>query len=75
MMNQIKMPPERMLAKARIATAACHGSVRGNQPLTREEALALIKELWANPSARTCPHGRPTVQQILYSEVKSFFGR
>lgn len=67
--------PERMLAKARIATAACHGSVRGNQPLTREEALALIKELWANPSARTCPHGRPTVQQILYSEVKSFFGR
>ncbi len=67
--------PERLLAKTRIATAACHSSVRGNEPLAKEEALALIKQLWANPSARKCPHGRPTAQQILYSEIKSFFGR
>ncbi|HHY17961.1 MAG TPA: DNA mismatch repair endonuclease MutL [Firmicutes bacterium] len=67
--------PERLLARVHLATAACHGSVRGNEALTREEAVALITDLYLNPSARICPHGRPTVYQMLYSEIQIFFGR
>lgn len=70
-----KVSPERALAKAQIATAACHASVKGKRPLTREEALALIHSLWDNPAARTCPHGRPTVFQVPYDEIRRFFGR
>ncbi|HHY12658.1 MAG TPA: DNA mismatch repair endonuclease MutL [Firmicutes bacterium] len=69
------MPLERAVAQAQIATAACHASVKGKQPLRKQEALALIQSLWANPAARTCPHGRPTVYVLPYDEIDRFFGR
>ena len=69
------LDPARILAKAQLATAACHSSVRGNEPLDREEALALISRLATDPSTLTCPHGRPTVYRMPYSEIAKFFGR
>jgi DNA mismatch repair protein MutL len=65
----------RILAKAQLATAACHSSVRGNERLTREEAISLISQLSADPSTLTCPHGRPTVYRMPYTEIARFFGR
>ncbi len=69
------LDPARILAKAQLATAACHSSIRGNEPLDREEALALISRLATDPSTLTCPHGRPTVYRMPYSEIAKFFGR
>ena len=69
------LDPARILAKAQLATAACHSSVRGNEPLAREEALALISRLATDPSTLTCPQGRPTVYRMPYSEIAKFFGR
>ena len=67
--------PDRAVAQARIATAACHASIKARQPLSRQEAQALVQSLRANPEARTCPHGRPTVQVIPVAELDRFFGR
>jgi DNA mismatch repair protein MutL len=70
-----RMSPGRVVAQAQIATAACHASIKAKQPLTKEEAQALIRCLWAKPGARTCPHGRPTVHEIPFPELARFFGR
>jgi DNA mismatch repair protein MutL len=67
--------PERLLESARIETAACHASVRAREPLTREEACALIQALHAEPGARTCPHGRPVVRELTMKDMGDFFGR
>jgi len=69
------MSADRAVAQAQIATAACHASIKAKQPLTKQEAQALIRSLWANPQARTCPHGRPTVHEIPVAELNGFFGR
>ena len=69
------MSPDRAVAQARIATAACHASIKAKQSLTRQEAQVLVQSLWANPEARTCPHGRPTVHVIPVAELNRFFGR
>lgn len=65
----------RILAKAQLATAACHSSVRANEPLTREEAIALLKKLSLDPTLVTCPHGRPTTHKMPYAEIAKLFGR
>ncbi len=67
--------PARTLLAARMETAACHASVRARERLTGEEARALLKDLYMNPEARTCPHGRPTVREFPLKELGDFFGR
>jgi DNA mismatch repair protein MutL len=65
----------RAVEAARLETAACHASVRAKEPLSADEARALLKELEQNPGARACPHGRPTVREITMKEMAGFFGR
>lgn len=67
--------PERTLDIARIATAACHASVRAREPLAREEAMSLILALEARPEALTCPHGRPVARELTVKEIGEYFGR
>jgi DNA mismatch repair protein MutL len=58
-----------------LATAACRAAVKANRPLAREEMAALIAEMAASPSPRSCPHGRPTLLVLTVEEVDRRFGR
>ncbi|MFI5403066.1 MAG: hypothetical protein ACHQ1G_09030, partial [Planctomycetota bacterium] len=56
-------------------TMACKAAVRFGDRLSREEALALVRESGALDRAFVCPHGRPTVWRIPFGELSRRFGR
>lgn len=58
-----------------LATMACHGSVRAGDPLAPEEAQALLRSLDEVDFAGHCPHGRPVVMKIRWSELETKVGR
>ncbi|MBK9261595.1 MAG: DNA mismatch repair endonuclease MutL [Polyangiaceae bacterium] len=58
-----------------LATMACHGSVRAGDPLAPEEAQALLHSLDDVDFAGHCPHGRPVVMKIRWSELEQKVGR
>lgn len=58
-----------------LATMACHGSVRAGDALGREEAEALLRALDRVDFAGHCPHGRPLVMRLAFSELERRVGR
>ncbi len=56
-------------------TMACKAAIRFGDRLSREEALALLRESGALEKAFVCPHGRPTVWRIPFPELRRRFGR
>jgi DNA mismatch repair protein MutL len=58
-----------------LATMACHGSVRAGDVLSLEEATALLVALDAADFAGHCPHGRPVVMRLPFSELERRVGR
>ncbi len=58
-----------------LATAACKAAVKANRSLSRGEMEALVAEMAASPSPRSCPHGRPTLLVLSLEEVDRRFGR
>jgi len=58
-----------------LATMACHGSVRAGDPMPAEEAQALLRSLDEVDFAGHCPHGRPVVMKIRWSELELKVGR
>ncbi len=63
------------LQEARLALAACHGSLRSGQRLSQVEMHALIRELLATDPPFVCPHGRPVMIEIGEDELDKKFGR
>ncbi len=61
---------ERMLI-----TLACHTSIRAGQTLSLAEQSALLDQLTACVSPRTCPHGRPTIVAMRLDLFARQFGR
>lgn len=59
----------------RIATAACHGSIRAGQKLNREEMLHIISQLPLIQYPFNCPHGRPTYWKVTKYEFAKVFNR
>ena len=57
------------------AAIACHGAVRAGQRLSADEMRDLLARLETAASARTCPHGRPTLVHIAASQLEREFGR
>ena len=59
----------------RVAQAACRHAVRGENPLQPAEVDQLLQDLAATDMPYTCPHGRPVMIHIPFSEIQKRFGR
>lgn len=57
------------------AQIACHTSVRAGQKLDHSEIRALLEQLDVIDYAAHCPHGRPVVRAIPFSEMGGWFHR
>lgn len=58
-----------------IATTVCRHAVKANDRLHERELEKLLVDLLACDMPYCCPHGRPTLIQIGYSELDRKFGR
>lgn len=58
-----------------IAKTVCRAAVKANDPLGKNEAERLLKDLLACAQPYCCPHGRPTMIQISNEELEKKFGR
>jgi DNA mismatch repair protein MutL len=58
-----------------IAKTVCRYAVKANDYLHSAEIGQLVKDLLACELPYCCPHGRPTMIQIGYSELERKFGR
>ncbi len=58
-----------------LATMACHAAVRAGDPLSADEASALLAALDSADFAGYCPHGRPIVTFTSWEELERKVGR
>jgi DNA mismatch repair protein MutL len=58
-----------------IATKACKMSIKANNILTKDDEVALIKQLSKCRNPLNCPHGRPTVIKISKYDIEKLFKR
>ena len=62
--------------EAKLAARVCKRmAVKGGQALSHEEQRALLTDLEACDSPRTCPHGRPTMIHLSVDLLERQFGR
>jgi DNA mismatch repair protein MutL len=62
--------------EARLAARVCKRmAVKAGQALSNEEQRALLNDLEACDSPRTCPHGRPTMIHLPVDMLERQFGR
>ncbi len=62
--------------EARLAARVCKRmAVKAGQSLSNEEQRALLHDLEACDSPRTCPHGRPTMIHLSVDMLERQFGR
>jgi DNA mismatch repair protein MutL len=63
-------------AEKKLAARVCKRmAVRGGMSLSQEEQRALLTDLEACDSPRTCPHGRPTMIHLSVELLERQFGR
>tara|TARA_R110002096_G_scaffold27094_3_gene83193 strand:+ start:467 stop:2368 length:1902 start_codon:yes stop_codon:yes gene_type:complete len=77
--DEIRASSDRMsklrLGEDMIATTVCRHAVKANDPLHDRELQNLLEDLLVCDMPYCCPHGRPTLIQMPYSELEKKFGR
>jgi DNA mismatch repair protein MutL len=63
------------MEKKRIATMACHHSIRFNRSLTMDEMKEVVHQLSLCENPYHCPHGRPTFVILDEKELTKEFLR
>jgi len=63
------------IRKEKIASLACHSSVRFNHFLSVEESKKLLSRLSKCIQPFNCPHGRPTMMKISDTQLEKEFKR
>ena len=63
------------MEKKKIATMACHRSIRFNRSLTMDEMREVVRQLAACENPYHCPHGRPTFVVLSEKELTKEFLR
>jgi len=58
-----------------IAKTVCRHAIKANDVLREPELIRLIQDLLKCDLPYCCPHGRPTMIQISYTELEKKFGR
>lgn len=66
---------KRPVGEELIWKVACHGSIRANEPLTRQQMGMLISELFKTSNPYTCEHGRPTMISLSVGDFEKLFKR
>jgi DNA mismatch repair protein MutL len=68
--------PLKSVEESRIIARVCKRmAIKGGQILSTEEQQALLRQLEACNSPRTCPHGRPTMVHLSVDLLERQFGR
>lgn len=79
LIDEIRASSERMsklrLGEDMIATTVCRHAVKANDLLHDREMEKLLEDLLDCDMPFCCPHGRPTLIQISFSELERKFGR
>jgi DNA mismatch repair protein MutL len=57
------------------AMTACKAAVKAGDPLALPECSRLLAEIALCEAPYTCPHGRPTMIRLSYSELETRFRR
>lgn len=57
------------------ANISCRAAIKGGNKTTKEELIALVETLEANPEIKFCPHGRPISMLIKKGDIERQFGR
>lgn len=63
------------LGEEMIAKTVCRHAIKANDDLAEREIHSLLRDLLACELPYCCPHGRPTMIQISYTELEKKFGR
>lgn len=63
------------MEKKKIATMACHRSIRFNRNLTMDEMKEVVRQLGTCENPYHCPHGRPTFVVLSEKELTKEFLR
>jgi DNA mismatch repair protein MutL len=67
--------PQMDFKKKLAQSYACHAAIKAGQKLCKKEMLALINSLFAAKNPFFCPHGRPTIIEISFNELRKRFKR
>ncbi|CAO5683141.1 MAG: DNA mismatch repair protein MutL [Holosporales bacterium] len=64
-----------MTMAEKLATKACHNSIRAGQSLSKSEMNALLREMETTPFSGQCNHGRPTHVVLSFDDIEKIFQR